>query len=45
MDLNPRNLTQTMLASKENWDCIANFIQDIMKKEAEERKRQSIHPI
>ncbi|KAF0735570.1 Reverse transcriptase domain-containing protein [Aphis craccivora] len=44
-DLNTRNLIQTMLISKENWDIIADMIRGIMKnKETEERRRQALQP-
>jgi len=44
-DLNPKDLIQTMLVSKENWDIIADMIRINMRnKEAEERRRQALQP-
>jgi len=41
-NLNSRNLIQTMLVSKENWETIADMVRGIMKsKETEERRRQA----
>lgn len=40
--LNPGNLIQTMMASKNNWNMVSDMIREIMmKKEAEERRRQA----
>lgn len=42
INLNPSNLTPTMLASKTNWNTLSDLIGQIMrKKEAEERRRQT----
>lgn len=41
-DINPGNMIPTMLATRENWDAVAEMIQGIMrKKEQEKRRRQA----
>lgn len=41
--LNPGNLVETMISSKENWETVADMIHQIMtKKEDEERRRQAL---
>lgn len=43
--LEPENMIETMLKSKENWDTINNFILKVISsKEEEERRRQATPP-